>query len=36
MTMTDALLLLVVLGVIGIALAVELAVMIGWVRRRWQ
>jgi hypothetical protein len=32
---TDVLLLLVV-GVVTLALAVDLAVLIGWMRRRWR
>jgi len=34
--MTDALLMVLVLGVIGTALAVDLAALLGWLRRRWQ
>jgi len=34
--MTDALLLLLVLGVLAIALAVDVAALLGWLRRRWR
>jgi hypothetical protein len=34
--MTDALLTLVVVGVVAVALAVDLAALVGWVRGRWR
>jgi hypothetical protein len=34
--MTDALLMLFVTGVLVLALGVDLAAVIGWVRRRWR
>jgi len=34
--MTDAVLMVIVLGVIAIALAVDLAVVIGFALRRWR
>jgi hypothetical protein len=34
--MTDALLMLLVLGVLVVALAVDLAALLGWLRRRWR
>jgi hypothetical protein len=33
--MTDALLFLLVVGVVLIAIGVEIAAAIGWMRRRW-
>jgi hypothetical protein len=34
--MTDALLMVLVLGVLALALGVDLAAAIGWVTRRWR
>jgi hypothetical protein len=34
--MTDVLLLLLITGVILIALGVDLAVLVAWLRRRWR
>ena len=34
--MTDALLLVIVLGTVSIALAVDVVVAIEWFRRRWR
>jgi hypothetical protein len=34
--MTDVLLLLIVLGCVALALGVELAALVGWLRRRWR
>jgi hypothetical protein len=34
--MTDALLLLLVLGVVGIALVVDATAAVAWLRRRWR
>ena len=35
MTIMDATLLIVVLGVMVLALGVDLAALVGWLRRRW-
>ena len=34
--MTDALLLVLVLGVVALALAVDAAALLGWLRRAWM
>jgi hypothetical protein len=34
--MTDALLLVLVTGAVLLALSVDLAALIGWLRRRWR
>jgi hypothetical protein len=34
--MTEAVLFVLVLGAIALALAVDLAAVIGWLRRRWR
>jgi hypothetical protein len=34
--MTDALLLVIVVGVLLLALAVDLAALLGWLARRWR
>jgi hypothetical protein len=34
--MTDALLFVLVLGVVMLALGVDLGALIGWLRRRWR
>ena len=34
--MNDALLFVIVLGVLAIALAVDVAALLGWLRRRWR
>jgi len=34
--MTDAALSVLVLGVVGIALAVDIVVLLGWLRRQWR
>jgi hypothetical protein len=34
--MTDALLLVLVIGAVTLALVVDVAAAIGWVRRRWR
>jgi hypothetical protein len=34
--MTDALLFVIVLGALVLALAVDLAALLGWLRRRWR
>jgi hypothetical protein len=34
--MTDMLLMLLVLGVTGIALTVDTAVVVGWIGRKWR
>jgi hypothetical protein len=36
MTLTHAALLLIVPSVVALALAVDLAVVLGWLRRRWR
>ena len=36
MTITDAALTVFVLGVLGIALAVDIVALLGWLRRRWR
>jgi hypothetical protein len=36
MTMTDALLLVLVLGAVVLAIGVDLAALAGWLRRRWN
>jgi hypothetical protein len=32
----DAALMVLVLGAVGIALAVDLAALVGWLKRRWR
>jgi hypothetical protein len=34
--MTNALMLVLVLGVLALALGVDLAAAVGWMRRRWR
>jgi hypothetical protein len=34
--MSDALLLVIIVGVVGIALLVDLAVVVAWLRGRWR